>query len=107
MFWWVSALFFVCLIAESVTSWIFIRGSKKKHSVLWRHAGSPTLLGNGDLISAWPLVRYVFQRRYASIGDMGAVSFADALRIPMVASYVAAMASVIAFFVIAYQEGYL
>ena len=107
MFWWAFAVFIVCLIAESVTSWIFIRGSKKNHSVLWRHAGRPTLLGNGDLISAWPLVRYVFRRKYASIPDSGAVSFADKLRMPMVVSYVAALISVGVLFAIAYQEGYL
>lgn len=107
MFWQAFGLFFVFLIAESVTSWIFIRGSRKKHSSLWRHAGSPTLLGNGDLINAWPLVRYVFQRRYASLEDMGAISFADRLRIPMVVSYVAALISAVAFFVIAYRENYL
>jgi hypothetical protein len=30
------------LIVESVSSWIFIRCSKKNHPMLWEHAGCPT-----------------------------------------------------------------
>lgn len=89
--------FLAALLAESLTSWLFIRGSRRRHPALWRHAGCPTVMGNGDLISAWPLVRYVGRREYAALPDPAAVRFADGLRLPLVASYWATAASVAAF----------
>lgn len=91
--------FVLCLIAESVTSWLFIRGSKKKHPALWEHAGSPTLMGNGDLLSAFPLIQYARRRDYAAVSDSEAVSFADRLRLPLIVTYWAAVASAMALIV--------
>lgn len=91
--------FFVFLMLESVTSWIFIKGSKKKHPLLWKHAGKPTLLGNGDLMSAYPLIRYIWQREYAQIEDQNAIRYADKLRYPTVLSYWLAWASIAALIV--------
>jgi hypothetical protein len=82
-----GALFLVCLIAESVTSWIVIKGSKKHHPTLWIHSGYPTLMGNGDLISVYPLVRYYWRRQYAELRDEKALAFADKWRLPTVLSY--------------------
>jgi len=96
MFWTIFAIFAVSLIAESVTSWLFIKGSQARHPSLWRHSGSPTLMGNGDLFNAWPLVRYVAQRRYAAVGEEESISFADKLRVPLVVSYFLAAVSAIA-----------
>jgi hypothetical protein len=98
MFWPTFAIFLICLLAESLTSWLFIRGSKKKHPALWGHAGCPTIMRNGDLISAWPLIRYVSRREYVTIEDPVAISFADRIRVPMVVSYWATLGSVAAFF---------
>lgn len=96
MFWAAIGVFLVSLLAESVTSWMFIRGSKKRYPALWEHAGCPTIMGNGDLISAWPLIQYVTRKDYAAVSDGAAVSFADGIRMPMVASYWATVASAVA-----------
>ena len=93
---WVIAAFVLFLIAESTTSWLFIQGSRKNHPTLWEHAGCPTLIGNGDLINAWPIVRYVSRRDYAAVSDQRSVAFADKLRLPFLVTYWAAMASAIA-----------
>lgn len=90
-----ASIFFLCLIAESITSWIFIKVSKKRHPVLWEHAEHPTLMGNGDLMSAYPLIRYLWTRSYSEVPDRGAVAFAEKLRLPTTLSYAAAWLSII------------
>ena len=78
MYFWIAfGIFFTFLILESVSSWIFIRGSKKHHPELWTHAGEPTLMGNGDMISAWPLNKYLMQRKYQELSDQAAIQFAE------------------------------
>lgn len=98
IFWSTFALFGVCLILESITSWIFIRGSRKKHPVLWEHAGEPTLMGNGDLISAWPLNKYLMYKSYETVSCESAKAFAEKCRLPFVVSYFSAAVSVVVFF---------
>jgi hypothetical protein len=90
---------------ESVTSWIFIRGSKKHHPVLWEHAGEPTLMGNGDMISAWPLNKYLMNRKYTELTDPDAIAYAEKNRLPFVVTYFGACISVIAFFGVIYLYG--
>nr|WP_320012428.1 hypothetical protein [uncultured Desulfobulbus sp.] len=99
IFWGTFGIFMACLILESITSWMFIRGSKKKHPELWVHAGEPTLMGNGDLISAWPLNKYLMNRSYSEISNESAIAFAERLRLPFVLSYFSALISVVIFFV--------
>lgn len=96
-FWITFGIFAVCLVLESITSWIFIRWSKKKYQELWKHAGKPTLMGNGDLVSAWSLNKYLIDRRYREIESEKAKNFAEKLRLPFVISYFAALLSVIIF----------
>lgn len=91
--------FVLFLVAESVTSWLFIRGSRRKHPALWEHAGRPTLMGNGDLFNAWPLIRYVSRRKYEAVSDAQSVSFADTFRLPLIVTYWTAVASAIALIV--------
>lgn len=98
IFWTTFGLFTVCLILESITSWMFIRGSRKKHPELWVHAGAPTLMGNGDLVSAWPLNKYLMRRQYLEIGSKEAKDFAEKLRLPFVLSYFSALFAVVVFF---------
>tara|TARA_B110000908_G_C9952640_1_gene313251 strand:- start:43 stop:342 length:300 start_codon:yes stop_codon:yes gene_type:complete len=93
------------LILESVTSWIFIRGSKKHQTLLWQHAGEPTLMGNGDMISAWPLNKYLMNRKYQEIKDQSAVAFAEKNRLPFVVTYFGACVSVIVYFAVLYFVG--
>ena len=84
---------------EGITSWVFIRGSKNKHPELWQHAGEPTLMGSGDLISAWPLTKYLLSKQYMELDNMEAKMFADKLRLPFVLSYFLAVISVTVFFI--------
>jgi len=98
IFWGTFVAFIVCLILESIISWLFIRGSKNKHPELWIHAGKPTLMGNGDLISAWPLNIYLLNRTYEELSNQEAITFANRLRLPFVLSYFTAMASLAVFF---------
>lgn len=106
MLFWVSfAVFFVCLIFESITSWIFIRRSKKYYPVLWEHAGSPTLMGNGDLVSAWPLTRYLLNKRYLEISCESSKSFAEKLRLPFLMGYFSAVVTVAIFFIVLFVFG--
>ena len=97
IFWILFSIFTGSLILESVTSWIFIRGSKKNHPVLWRHAGKPTLLGNGDLINAWPLTQYLIHREYKDVENKEARHFADKIRLPFIITYFMALISVVVF----------
>ena len=95
----------ICLTLESITSWMFIRGSKKKHPELWVHSGEPTLMGNGDLISAWPLNKYLIDRAYKEISSEAAIEFAERLRLPFILSYFSALISVALFFVCLFVFG--
>ncbi len=99
IFWSTFGIFAICLTLESITSWMFISGSKKKYPELWEHAGEPTLIGNGDLINAWPLNKYLMRRQYKEIENEAAKVFAESLRLPFVLSYFSAISSVVVFFV--------
>lgn len=102
MLFWISfTVFMICLIIESITSYIFIRRSKKKYPELWEHAGRPTLIGNGDLISAWPLNKYIKNREYLEISDVKAKEFAETIRAPHIYSYYSAGISVVIFLLVA------
>ena len=104
-FWSAFGIFFFFLIMESVTSLIFIRGSKKRCPVLWQHAGEPTLMGNGDMISAWSLNKYLMKRKYLQIEEPSAIAFAEKNRLPFVITYFGACVSVVVFSVVVYFYG--
>jgi len=95
-------LFVICIGLESLTSWMFIKGSQRNYPELWEHAGMPTLLGNGDLISAYALIRYLWDRDYYSVGDNQAVAFADRMRVPAVASYATAWIACITLLIVVF-----
>ncbi len=101
----------LCLVVglglESLTSWIAIRGARKHHPKLWVYSGEPTLLGNGDLMTAWSLVSYYHERKYlksvqrkgkhyAPIVGEHALEFAEKLRGPLLYTYYAAWVGVVA-----------
>lgn len=95
IFWLSFSIFAFFLTLESVTSWFFIRGSKKKHPDLWLHAGEPTLMGNSDLVSEWPINKYLIYREYLEIDNKEAIMFAEKMRLPVVVSYFLAALSAI------------
>ncbi len=97
MFWISFVIFILFLILESIMSWIFIRKSKTLYPKLWLHAGKPTLMGNGDLISAWPLNKYLMNRDYIELEDNNEKDFARRIRLPFILSYFLALLSGIAF----------
>lgn len=93
-----AVIFFLGLTLESITSWKAIRGARKHHPKLWAHSGEPTLLGNGDLTKAWPLVKYYRDRMYRQeihrgetvlppVTDDAALAFAESVRAPLVYTY--------------------
>lgn len=98
LIWWGFGILAAGLLLEGVTSWFAIRVAKKHYPDLWCHSGNPTLLGNGDLINAWPLVKYYRDRSYLqtaeyddeqipAIVDKKTIKFAEKLRVPLVATY--------------------
>ena len=44
-------------------------------------------MGNGDLIRAWPLNKYLLFSRFEELTDRGAVQFARKMRLPVVGTY--------------------
>ncbi len=104
-FWTSLAVFAVFLTVESLASWSFIRGSRKSHPVLWEHAGSPTLLGDSDLISAWGTTRYLMRREYEVLEDSSDRQFAERLRLPMLIGYFGSWLSAGTFFLCLFLFG--
>lgn len=93
-FWFSLSVFGLFLTVEGIASWVFIRRSRRLYPELWEHAGSPTLLGDGDLISAWPTNRYLLRRQYLQLDDATARNFAEKLRLPMLIGYFGSWAAV-------------
>ena len=104
-FWLSLGIFGFFLTVEGVASWVFIRRSRRYYLELWEHAGCPTLLGDSDLISAWPTNRYLLRRGYLQIGDAKARNFAEQLRLPMLVGYFGSLASVAGFFICLFVFG--
>lgn len=69
------------------------------------HAGEPTPMGNGDMISAWPLNKYLMYRKYADLSDPDAVAYAEKNRLPFVVTYFGACISIVVFFCVVYLYG--
>jgi hypothetical protein len=102
------AIFVIGIMAESITSWIAIRTVRRRYPELWKHSGSPTILGNSDLTKAWRLMKYYYKRAYRRqiahgpntmppIADQNILNFAEKLRGPLVYTYLAACVSAIFF----------
>lgn len=102
LLWIAGLLLLLGLAAESVPSWIAIRTVRRRHPELWVHSGRPTLRGNGDLVSAWPLVRYYRDRGWERpverdgvtlppVADPAARAFAEALRLPLLRGWQAGL----------------
>ena len=62
-------------------------------------------MGNGDLISAWPLNKYLMHRSYESVFCELAKTFAEKWRLPFVLSYFSAVVSVVVFFAAIFLVG--
>ena len=91
-------LFLLSLCAESLTSYLFLRGLKKRHPIPWDHSGQRTLWTDMDLISAWGTIRYLQSRQYRASSDRAGIAFCEQHRLPVVATYWAAVATVALFF---------
>lgn len=75
------------MVTTSAIQWSFLLGLKKRHPHQWRHAGSPTIWTDQSLFSAWPTVRYLQHKAYASSGDGAGIAFCSERRLPMVFGY--------------------
>ncbi|MFP5382388.1 MAG: hypothetical protein ACLGG4_08995, partial [Gammaproteobacteria bacterium] len=67
------AIFLIGLAAESWFSWRFLRGLKMSHADAWGHIGHRTIWTDSDLISAWPTIAYLWQRRYLALSPSDGV----------------------------------
>jgi hypothetical protein len=92
-------VFIVALCAESWFSWRFLRGLKRNYEDLWVRSGKRTIWSDGDLISAYPTIKYLWNREYVPLSQASEVAFCESYRLPVVISWAAAGISVLAFFV--------
>ncbi len=90
--------FVLGLLLESITSWRFLRTLKSRYPELWAHTGYRTMWTDGNLIGAYPTIKYLSGRAYSDRQNPEEVSFCDSHRLPVVWSYRFAVLSVICFF---------
>jgi hypothetical protein len=91
-------LFFVALLAESWFSWRFLRGVKRHYPGLWDAMGRRTIWTDGDLISAFPTISFLWSRRYESRAVDAETAYCESFRKPVVLSWAAAVFFVLLFF---------
>jgi hypothetical protein len=99
-------VFIVALCAESWFSWRFLHGLKRDCSRLWVRSGKRTIWSDGDLISAYPTIKYLWNREYVPGSRDSEVAFCESYRLPVVVSWAAAGVSVLAFFVSLFTIGW-
>jgi hypothetical protein len=99
-------VFMVALGAESWFSWRFLRGLKRLHPDLWLRSGKRTIWTDGDLISAYPTVAYLWKRKYVPESRDSEMAFCEHYRLPVVVSWAAAAISVCAFFISLFSFGW-
>jgi hypothetical protein len=76
-----------------------LRRLKREFSDLWVMSGKRTIWSDGDLISAYPTIKYLWNREYVPDSRDSEVAFCESYRLPVVVSWAAAGVSVLAFFV--------
>src|SRR5688500_3419199 len=99
-------LFLVCLCAESITSFIFLRGLQKEHPEQWRHSGERTIWTDSDLISAWGTIKYLQRCLYLNSSNQAGIAFCAKHRLSVVATYWAAGTTVPMFFISLFVFGW-
>jgi len=87
-------LFLIGLCAESLTSFIFLRGLRKLHPQQWEHSGERTIWTDSDLISAWGTARYLQRRLYLGGGTRAGIAYCDRHRVAVVSTYWIAVVTV-------------
>lgn len=101
-----SAVSVVALCAESWFSWQFLRRLKKEHSGLWLRSGRRTIWTDGDLISAFTTIKFLWKREYVPESQRPEIEFCESYRTPVVVSWALAAVSVLAFFVSFFAIGW-
>ncbi|MBL4619197.1 MAG: hypothetical protein JKX88_03745 [Marinicaulis sp.] len=92
LFFWPSFfIFLTALFVESYFSWKFLRGLRKNFPQMWCRLGKRTIWTDADLFSAWRTIRLLSGRKYLGLGSKAAEEFCEAYRIPVIASYYAAL----------------
>ena len=77
----------VSMVISSIIQWSFLIGLRKKHKEQWIHAGSPTIWSDQSLMSAWPTVRYMKNKKYLdSYNELG-IKFCHMYRVPFIFLY--------------------
>ena len=99
------SFFMVALLAESLTSFLFLRGLKKQHPLQWAHSGERTIWTDSDLISAWGTIRYLQRREYLGSGNATGIVFCARHRPFVISTYWAAVISFALFIVLLFTVG--
>ncbi|WP_445426299.1 hypothetical protein [Alishewanella sp. HL-SH06] len=86
------------LVIGSAIQWTFLIKLKKHHPEQWQHAGTPTIISNGDLVKAWPTTKYLKQKLYKESNSSSGIKFCDLYRSPMIYGYFLTAISVPLFF---------
>jgi hypothetical protein len=83
-------MFLLALCIESWFSWRFLRRLKHEFPRLWEISGRRTIWTDGDLISAWPTIRFLWRREYLATGTQEEIAFCESYRLPVILSWAAA-----------------
>ena len=92
--------FVLALLAESWFSWRFLRRLQREHEAIWEASGRRTIWTDGDLVSAWGTVRFLWVRDYAKFcSTKDELRFFERFRMPVVVSWACATLTVAAFLI--------
>ena len=91
-------VFVLGLLLESITSWRFLKALKSQYPALWEHTGYRTIWTDSNLISAYPTIKYLFERAYSDHRNPKEIAFCDSHRVPVVGAYWFAVLAVVYFF---------
>ncbi len=86
----VAAIVFILI--ESWFSWRYLQQLKRNYIRLWEESGRRTIWTDGDLISAWPTIRFLWTRGYEeNCSSDEEMQFFEKYRIPVVVSWALAL----------------
>jgi hypothetical protein len=98
--------FVVGVLAEGWYSWRFLRGLRRSYPNLWERSGRRTIWTDGTIIDALPTIRFLWRRDYVEHSSIDERAFCDRYRVPVIASWAFAAATVPAFLISAYTLGW-
>jgi len=82
------------MLSTSAIQWTFLIRLKKRHPDQWEHAGSPTIMSDQSLTSAFGTVMYLQSRAYTYSDYQEGIRYCERFRFPMVVGYWITVAAV-------------